>query len=147
MPSLITDSEIAWFTGASLSGFYTFCDAITIFKEPIKTVTTVNTDVLVGYGDSSVTTNITYTPVSGQFSGVVSYTKDFHADANFFTKTQPIFDGKVWIKFLQDGRDYIENGKTETLYFDDLYWTLTSPIRVKNYFGLKYYVYEATQVK
>lgn len=147
MAGFIPDSQIAAFTGAALTGFYTFRREFLVNKEPVRNVTSVNNDVLVGYGPTSQPTNVTYTPVNQIFSGVVLYGNEGLTESNPFTKTNSLFDGKARIKVLNDARQYIESGKTESIVFDDTTWNIEGPCKVTNYLGLKFYYYPLVQVK
>lgn len=147
MAGFISNSQITTFTGAALTGFYTFRRGFVVNKEPLKTYTSVNENILPGYGPTSQVSNVSLTPVSGMFSGVILYGGENEYEQNTFTKTNVLYQGGARIKVLDDARRYIESGKTESLYFDETYWNIVGPCKVTNYLGLKFYYYPLNQVQ
>ena len=55
-------------------------------------------------------------------------------------------EGQVIIKIQQEGRDYIVNGKTERIEFDGKSFNLVSKDAIRDYFGLKIYVFVLEEV-
>ena len=66
--------------------FDTFKREIVIFKEPIKVINNVTSNnSYAGYGESSNQVEFTYVPVSGVFSGIVSYYEDQQSEFRFIS--------------------------------------------------------------
>jgi hypothetical protein len=133
------------FTGAFNDLFDLFSTEIIINKEPIKTVVENTLAPLYGYGDTSSNTQVTYQPVSGTFSGWILYERgqfgqqSFIDDAKLKIRLDP---NKNYIKLKQDGRDFILNdGKVESIMFDQKIWNLTEDFEIQNYLGLQYYYF------
>ena len=54
---------------------------------------------------------------------------------------QKVYSQIVKIKVKSDAKDYINNGLTEKITFDDKTFKIISPEVPKNYQGLKYYCF------
>lgn len=147
MATLLNSDIISVFTGAFMDHFDTFTHdrtrLITIYKEPIKTIATTNRiNPIYGYEDSSATSNVTYTPVTGIFPATIKYdsiqkTQELEEVKNTINK------GEVRIKIEQNARDFIEDGrKNERFEFDGLSYNQITNDGVQNYLGLVFYIYK-----
>ncbi len=143
MSSLLSSTEIGGFTGVLLDHFDTFQRNITVHKEPLKVVSTINSaNSYAGYGESSNTTQFSYVPQSQTFSAMVIYAnhqKGIASQVGSF----PI--GTIKIKVKEDAAKYINNGKTEKIDVDGKSFNAVTSDRVQNYLGLKFYIYHLEQ--
>ena len=73
MPSLVSDTEKAELQVIFADIFDTFKRSITVHKEPVKTFSSVDINFIFGYGESSQSENVTYTPQSQSFFATISY--------------------------------------------------------------------------
>ena len=99
-----------------------------------------------GYGEGSVPENVELVPVSSSFSAMINY-----GDKQS-TKTEGVAGvtvpkGQVSIKVKKDARDYIMNGRTERIEFDNKSFNLISRDSVKYHFGLSLYVFYLEEVQ
>ena len=146
MASLVSASEVKTFTGDFQNLFDTFKRRIVVWKEPKKTYTTVENTVYVGYGAGAVKQNVSYTPESGIFDAIVSYTDKQKSD-NLEELQLRHLGGQCRIMLQEAGRDYIKNGKTERIEIDGKAFNVVTDEAVKHFFGYKLYVFhlEATR--
>ena len=140
MPSLVSDLEVKTFTGDFQDLFDTFKRQIIVWKEPKKTYTTVENNVYVGYGAGAVKQNVSYTPESGIFQAIVSYTDKQKSENLEELQLRPL-GGECRIKLQQQGRDYIKNGKTERIEIDGKVFNVVTDEAVKYFFGYKLFVF------
>lgn len=140
MPSLVSDLEVRTFTGDFQDLFDTFKRQIIVWKEPKKTYTIVENNVYVGYGAGAVKQNVSYTPESGIFQAIVSYT-DKQKSENLEELQLRHLGGECRIKLQQQGRDYIKNGKTERIEIDGKVFNVVTDEAVKYFFGYKLFVF------
>ena len=147
MPSLISDTEKSNLTGIFNDIFDTFKREVVVWKEPIRTVATINDSFLYGYDypDSNVV-NYTSTPVSGVFQAVVKYNdkmgKGYDSDVNSYFP-----EGYVRIKVKPSTKDFIESGVTERIDFDNKSFNVESESTPKIFLGNEYYVYHLKEIK
>jgi len=146
MASLITSGEAAALTGIFNDIFDTFKRDVVIWKEPTKTVATIDDSFIYGYGDASNAVNYTNTPVSGVYEAVVKYNdkmdKSYDSDTNAYYP-----DGFVRIKVKPEARLFIESGKTERVDFDNKSFNIESEATPKIFLGNEYYVYHLKEIK
>jgi hypothetical protein len=122
MPSLISSTENTLITGIFSDIFDTRAKSIVIYKEPIKTTTSFNPSNLVyGFGESQQDDAFTYTQVTGVYPAVVivgniKHPKNIEDNSELWSR---LSQGEYSIKVKKDCRDYINNGKTEKITFDD----------------------------
>tara|TARA_R100000008_G_C3586613_1_gene172937 strand:- start:1873 stop:2313 length:441 start_codon:yes stop_codon:yes gene_type:complete len=145
MPSLIPQADISGFTGALADHFDTFKREIVVYKEPQRVVNSGPFDsVLAGYEDSS-STNISYVPVSGVYSGLIVYEDE--QDTRYVNMLNSnVNKGVIKIKVEKNARDFIKNGKTERIEVDEKSFNTISNDKIQSYLGLNYYIFylEAT---
>lgn len=150
MASLISSTELTFFTGALKSHFDTFTREgtrlITVYKEPLKTVTNSSQN-LYGYGDVSNPVNITYTDVTGIFPAMISHKLD-QKKAELEEIKVSVNKGEVRIKVEAPARDFIEDGRlNQRVDFDGKSYNIISSDGIQNYMGLIFYVYTLQNTK
>jgi len=143
MANLLTSTDIVGLTGSLGDHFDTFKREIVIFKEPIRVINNVTSNnSYAGYGETSNEIEFTYLPVSGVYSGIVSYYEDQQSEMGESIGNLFLGQGKIKVKIEQDARDFILNGsKTEAIDIDNNTFNKFSSERVQDYLGLKYYVF------
>lgn len=146
MASLLTAADITNFTGDFQDLFDTFKREIVVYKEPKKVIQNINIQSYHGYGDSAQKTNFTYLPVSGTHQAVVSY-KDRQESEEMGGVGLMYFAGDVRIKVDEEAKNYIKNGKTEKIVIDGKDFNVLTEDAVKNFFGLRLYVFHLRYTK
>jgi hypothetical protein len=141
MASLLSSLEIKGITGIFEDIFDTFKRTVVIHKEPVKTISQINTENLFGYGDSSNTVNYTYAPQSGSYFAKVSYVEKKSEDPYIRDLTSRVDSNLVRIKVKSDARTYIQKGKTEKITFDDKTFEIAGNEMVKDFLGSEFYIY------
>ena len=145
MASLITSGEAAALTGIFNDIFDTFKREIVVWKEPIKTVATVDDSFMYGYDIPSNVVNYTNSAVSGVFDAVVKYndqmSKGYDPDLGSYLP-----EGKVRIKVKPATMRFIESGHTERIDFDEKSFDIKSMKTPKKFLGNEYYVYHLETV-
>lgn len=146
MASLITNEEAAALTGIFNDIFDTFKREIVVWKEPIKTVATINESYLYGYGDPSNLINYTNSPVSGVYNAVIKYTDEMEStyDSNV---TSYLPEGEARIKVQTETKNFIEKGKTERIDFDGKSFNVTSEVTPKMFLKNEFWVYHLQEIK
>jgi hypothetical protein len=146
MSELLSATDKANFQTSILDIFDTFQKAIKIHKEAIRKIVTVNSDsTLPGYNESSDITNYELTPVSKDFYALVNYNR--RQETGVADEVGIVIpEGQVMIKVQQEARDYIMNGKTERIEFDGKSFNLISRDSVRDYFGMKIYIFVLEEV-
>jgi hypothetical protein len=148
MPSLISTTEKTVLTGIFGDIFDTFARDIVVYKEPIKTAIPVNPGNFVyGFGEEQGQDSFTYTEVTGVFPAVVRYgtqPQDVtqNADINAY-----IADGEVSIKVRKNCRDFINNGKTEKIVFDDRTFFLDSDEKKQTFLSSEFFIFKLKATK
>lgn len=146
MATFLTTGDSALFETAMNDHFDTFQRVVTVHKEPKRTFSNTNADVYVGYGIPSHERNVTLTPVSSQFSGVMQY-MNRETDLPLPDLNTSVPENKVRIKVKSAARDYIENGKTELIEVDNKKYNLISSDGQQNFLGLRFYLYILKEVE
>jgi len=141
MASLISDTEKANLVTIFDDIFDTFKRDIVIFKESKKVLDNIITNEnYAGYGESSNKTNYTYVANSGVYPAHISYQDKQDAPfVNSIASTDA--KGIARIKVKKDAREFIRNGKTEYIQFDDKKFNIITTDSVKKFLGNEYYVY------
>jgi hypothetical protein len=140
MADLLSNTDKTSFQNSVLDLFDTFSRAITIHKEPQKKITQVDANLLPGYNNTSKPENVEYIHRSASYNAIIEYNKKQNTETEAHAGTI-VSRGSVSIKVQQDARDYINNGKTEKIIIDDKSFNLASRDAVKDYFGMKMYIY------
>ncbi len=146
MASLISTGEKATLTGIFNDIFDTFKRDIVVYKEPVKTVASINESNLFGYGDASNQVNYTYAAQSGTYQAIIRYAdqqqQDYYSDLN-----GAIAKGDARIKVKQECRDFIENGRTEKIEFDGKSWNVVTSDSVRRFLDSEFFVYHLERAK
>ena len=142
MPSLVSDAEKEELQVIFADIFDTFKRSITIHKEPIKTISSVDINFIFGYGEPSQEQNVTYTPQSQSFYATISY-KFADSDTDYIEDLSTYAPGNiVKIKVEEDAKDYITSGgRTEYVEFDGKKFNVISEEITNNFLGVSYYVF------
>jgi hypothetical protein len=146
MASLISSGEKATLSGVFEDIFDTFKRDVTIYKEPVRTLSSVSESAIFGYGDASNQTNYTYTSQTGIYPAIIRYSDQQNEDY-YSSLGAGISKGDVRIKVKKDCRDFIEAGKTEKIEFDDKTWNVKSDDTVKRFLDSEFYVYYLERTK
>jgi len=135
-------------TGACLNHFDTFKRNILIYKEPLKILSRAynQTNFYAGYEEQSEPDAITYSGVSGTFSALVDYGRNERNQRIDVANTQ-VTQETLRIKVREDARNFIRNGKTEKIEFDNNSFNIVGEEVVQNYMGLAFYFYTLKLIK
>ena len=140
MASLISTNERTVLTGIFDDIFDTFQRSVTIYKESKKAIEQINLDGVFGYGEYSMPANYEYIPVSSSFPAVIRYANDAeYKEVDEVTSNIPF--GHATMKVKQDARNYIKDGKTEKITFDDKTFELASSDKVQRFLDSEYYIF------
>lgn len=141
MASLLTATEKTNLSNIFTDIFDTFKRTITVHKEPTKTIATINQSALFGYNDASNVVNYSYESVSSSFDATIRYI-EAGRDDNFAGDFNSYIEGTlVRIKVQKAARDYIEDGRTEKITFDDRCFKVIGNDTVKKFLDSTFYVY------
>jgi len=116
MANLLSSAERA--TAKSLYGdfFETFQREIVVHKSPKKVINTVNLTTVFGYGTEEHVV-YDYQTVSGVYSGLIDYKfKDNYLVTEI---NQKFINADARIKVEQAAKDFIDEGRTERIDFDN----------------------------
>ena len=145
--SFISEEVAAEFSKSYDDFFNHFSRPFIVHKEPVKVMQQLESAPLYGYGSNSDPVNYTYIPVSATFSGRIYYNNARDTDAVDSDLKLVFARGDVTLKVKQDAKDYISNGKTIKVEFDDKTWNIITEDIVKKYLNNTYYVYGLEQTK
>lgn len=142
MALIITGATIGIFTGAfgdlfdqQSNGRY-----IIVNKEPLKTLTT-NPQSYPGYNEPNQL-EYTYSPQSGIYRAVILYEYKTEAyDAQSLDTKTRLAGNNLVVKVEEPCRNYILNGKTQSVVADGLIYNEVTPYKVQHYLGLQYYYF------
>ncbi len=143
MSSLLSSSEVTFFTGEFAKHFDTFAvSTVLIYKCPTISYTDPNSNnYFPGYGDQSNPTNISNTLVYESFPCIAKYGRDQKIEI-FKEVNIGIPQGQCQIKVMEPARNYIDNGvKTENIILDGITWNEITSDGCQNYLGLRYFYY------
>ena len=141
MASLISSTDRESFQNSYLDFFDTFKEAIVIYKTPKKVFSNSSTPGVYGYGEQSNVKNYTSVPVSGLFSGIVTYSND-QIDGPFSDANEKLADGEVMIEVSGDARNYINDGVTPLIDIAGVKFTTKSSERRRDFLGLELYSFK-----
>jgi len=138
--SFIDQSSIDRFANTYDEFFDFFCRPIVIHKEPIQVINQIQQTNMYGYNAQSNDVNYSYIPVTGQFMARISYqknqTEDFAPDIRV-----NLPQGKVSIIVKEEAKNFISNGKTIKIEFDNKTFNSISTYAVRKYLSKTYYQY------
>lgn len=137
----LNSSQIELFSGSFARHFDQFSRPFTIFKEPKKIITNVtSSNFIPGYGNPPGQNQITYLPVSGIYSGIISYNTNQTQDILYEARSS-ISKGEVRLKVQKNAYDFIKNGKNESFIVDENIYNLVSDEYIQSYLELNYYYF------
>jgi len=145
MADLLSNTDKVSFQNSVLDLFDTFSRDVTVHKEPQKKIISIDAHLLPGYDESSRPTNIEYVPRSSTFKAIIRYDRKQSTEAEAWAGIS-IPQGEVSIKVKEEAKDYIDNGTTEKIEIDGKSFKLVSNSSVKDYFGMKMYLYYVEEV-
>lgn len=135
MPSLLSDLERAFFSNVMDDVFDTFARTIIVYKEPTKVQQSINTNNFVyGFGDEQAQEAYTYIDNTGVFPAKIAYSNRIENDKLRNFDTIKIPEGCVSIAVKTDGKDFINNGKTDKIVVDGNTFYLDSLVKRQPYF-------------
>ena len=123
--------------------FDTFKETITVFKEPKKIISNLSQSIYAGYGAQKEI--VTYQTVKQTFEALVNFRDRQAQDYLDEIKIQDI-RGDVRIKVEETAKDYIKNGKTQSIVVQEKNYNIVTDDGTREFLGKKYYVFhlEAT---
>ena len=147
MPTLLSPSDINSFTGDFKDLFDTFKRQIVVWKEPQQVVQHKNvaTTLYAGYKPQHQVETI-WIPKSGVFEAMITY-GDKQEIKNMADMKVDYFEGGCRIKIEEEGKNFIENGKTERMDVDGKSFNIVTSEAVKDFFGFKLFVYHLENTK
>jgi hypothetical protein len=138
MASLLTVTEKSGLGGIYDDLFDTFSRPIVIHKEPLKVISSINSTPVFGYSNEDLPESVTFTPVTGIFQARIIYKGDKDN-----LKVQPLATdlpiAESFVRVKQEAKDFIMNGKTEKITFDDKTWNMQYGFVVRRYIDSIYY--------
>ena len=141
MASLISSTDRESFQNSYLDFFDTFKEAIVVYKTPKKVFSNSSTPGVYGYGEQSNVKNYTSVPVSGLFSGIVTYSND-QINEPLSDANERLSDGEIMIEVSGDASNYIKNGVTTLIDIDGVKFTVKSSERRRNFLSLEFYSFK-----
>lgn len=142
MANLLSNSDISFFTGAYNDWFDTFKVALVVFKEPVKTISSLSSAPMYGYGDGANEENFTYTAVSGVYYAVRDDAGTLPAGRINEIENQLAAD-ESFIKVPLDARDFIMNGaKNEKAVIEGKNYNIVSEDRLHNFLSYNLYKFK-----
>ena len=146
MASLVSSGEKAALSGVFDDVFDTFKRDITIYKESVKILSSVSDANIFGYRDASNQLNYTYTAETGVYPALIKYADEQTENYNS-NLGAGISNGDVRIKVKKDCRDFINQGKTEKIEFDDKTWNVASEDSVRRFLDSEFFVFYLKRTK
>lgn len=141
MASLISSTDRESFQNSYLDFFDTFKEAIVIYKTPKKVFSNPSTPGVYGYGEQSNVKNYTSVPVSGLFSGIVTYSND-QINEPLSDANERLSDGEIMIEVSGDARNYIKDGVTTLIDIAGVKFTVKSSERRRDFLDLEFYSFK-----
>ena len=146
MADLLSSTDKTSFQNSVLDLFDTFSRSITVHKEPQKNIVSVDAHLLPGYDGASNPGNVSYIPKNASYKAIIKYNRKQGQEAEAWAGAL-IPQGEVSIKVKEDAKNYINKGKTIKIEIDGKSFKLVSTDSVKDYFGMKMYIYYLEEVK
>mgnify|MGYP001191971748 CR=1 FL=1 len=142
MASLISDSEKSTLNSVMEDQADTFSRAVTIIKDPIKTVSTPSSSFNSIYGNAGATTSVTYTEQSSTIQARIEY--GMQMDEDYFSSSKSpnqlkvtIPEGLVRMKIKAADYDTVSDAKR--VEFDNQKFSIYSDFRGHGLFDTQYY--------
>ncbi len=140
MASLLTTGEKYSFGQTYNDLFDTLSRDIVVFKEPIKTIDSIESTPFFGYPSDTLEESVSYTAVSGVYKARVFYDAPNQDMTSQDTEIKnPLTEVKIRVQ--NDARNFIESGKTEKITFDNKSWNINYGYVVRRYVNESYYEY------
>lgn len=142
MSVLISSTEMTSFVSGVRDHFESFSQfhLVTIIKEPLKQIISVNNQEYNGYGYQAAPENYTLIPQSGQWH-CMTYEPESFKDDEIVSIPNILLRGDLIIKVESEASNYITNGKTNFLIVDNDNYTLEGGPLHKSYCTQNYYYY------
>jgi len=140
MASLISDSEKANLVKIFTDVFDTFKQEVVVHKEPIKVVNQINLTQIFGYDEFTNETNYDYETKSKTIYGVVRYATN-HGFSDIDNGAINYVEGDASLKVDTEGRDYINNGKTQKIVIDGKSFNVDGQEIVQRFLDSEFYVF------
>jgi hypothetical protein len=145
MASLLTDAQRLSFGSNYNDLFDTLSRDIVVYKEPIKNITSVNETPVFGYPTDQLPDSVTYTPVSGVYKARIFYGSPDEDIISLNSEIKnPNTSARIRVK--ETAKNYIENGKTEKIMFDNKSWNVNYGFVVKRYIDENFYEYMMKEI-
>jgi hypothetical protein len=145
MASLLTDAQRVSFGSNYNDLFDTLSRDIVIYKEPIKNITSVNQTPIFGYPGDQLPESVTYTPVFETFKARIFYGSPDEDIISLNSEIKnPNTSARIRVK--ETAKNYIENGKTEKIMFDNKSWNVNYGFVVKRYIDENFYEYMMKEI-
>lgn len=141
MPSLLTSADKNAFIADYINFFDTFKEEIIVWKTPKKVFADIDLPAIFGYGDNSNSSNFTYVPVSGVYSGIVTYPTE-QVEGSIPDANEKLSAGEISIDVSGDASDFIKNGTTLVVQIGGEKFTIISEDRDRNFLGYRFYTYK-----
>lgn len=117
-----------------------------VHKEPLKVLVSPAATPLFGYDTTSIPENYTYIPQNQTFKGRISYNKKQNeetiSDLQF-----AVTKGVVTLIVKEDAKNYIENGTTIKIEFDNKTFNKITTPAIRKYLNNTYYQYYLEETK
>lgn len=140
MASLLTDAQRLDFGSSFNDLFDTLARDIVVYKEPIKNISYIDSTPSFGYPTDQLPESVSYTPVSGVYKARIFYGNPDEDITSINTEIKnPNTVARVRVR--SDGKNFIENGRTEKVTFDGKSWNVQFGFVVKRYVDESYYEY------
>jgi hypothetical protein len=145
MASLLTDAQRVSFGSNYNDLFDTLSRDVVVYKEPTKTITSVNSTPVFGYPSDQLPESVTYTPVFETFKARIFYGSPDEDIISLNSEIKnPNTSARIRVK--EAAKNYIENGKTEKIMFDNKSWNVNYGFVVKRYIDENFYEYMMKEI-
>jgi hypothetical protein len=146
MPSLISATERANLVTDFDNIFDTFHRRIVVYKEPIKTPIAVDpANMVFGFGESQAEEGFTLTEVTGVFPAKIRYKTQDKILLHDLNVSVP--DSTITIKVRRDCRDFINNGPTQKIEFDERVFLIDGFENRRSFLDSEFYVFKVKPVQ
>jgi hypothetical protein len=144
--SFVTANEQTILSGLLDNTFQTFQREIVIWKTPIKMPISTSQEPQgsFGFGGAPLEQQYEYIPVSGVFPAVVRYATSRHiGEAPVLQDTNSMIPiGEVRIKVRPDCYNFIEDGTTDKISFDNRDWYFVGKPQAVPFLGGLWYFFQ-----
>jgi len=122
-----------------------FLGILSSLKSQLKISFHVDSTPIFGYPSDQLPESVTYTPVSGIYKARIFYGSP---DEDIISLNSEIKNPNTTarIRVRDTAKDYIENGKTERITFDNKSWNVQYGFVVKRYIDENFYEYMMKEI-